>query len=141
MNGGTKRENSKDSKAGASAAGAGGGTLLVLLGNSLPAGSRLKPWILLAAPSLSIFFSRVWLWLQVYIVNYLQDREAKSVIDSAKRTLEEALKNSNTSEGHRKKIRQQLETLELVAVDRQMERIKALRITTEEEVQAPHGST
>jgi hypothetical protein len=124
----------QDSKAGAGAAGVGGGTLLVLLANNLPPqDAKLKTCLLLAAPSLSIFLGGVWLWLQLRIANYLQDREALAIIDSAKVTLEQALKNTNTSEDHRAKLRTQLETLELIAVERQMDRIKALHVVTEKD--------
>ena len=117
-----------ESKAGAGAAGVGGGTLVVVMANSLPESSKLKPWLLLAAPSVSVFLSAAWLWLQVRIANFVRDREAESIIASAKRTLEEALRNPNTSEAHRAVVREKLEQLELVAVSRQMERISALKV-------------
>ena len=44
-----------ESKVGAGAAGVGGGTLLVVIANNLREGNPLKPWLVLAAPSVSIF--------------------------------------------------------------------------------------
>jgi hypothetical protein len=121
------------SKTGAGAAGVGGGTLLVVIANSLPENNKLKPWLIWAAPSVSVFLGGLWLWLQVKIANHLRDREVRLLINNARKTLEEALNNPKTSEPHRARIRRQLEKLEQVSIDRQMERIKAFRIATEEE--------
>lgn len=125
----------KGSKAGAGAAGAGGGTLLMAVASSLQEGSRLKPLLMWAAPSVSVFLSGLWLWIQFKVTNYLRDREVQSLIDEAQRTLEGALNNQKTSDGHKAKIRRQLERLEQLRVDRQMERIKSVTIVTEDEIQ------
>jgi hypothetical protein len=124
------------SKTGAGAAGVGGGTLLVVIANSLSENNKAKPLLIWAAPSVAVFLGGLWLWLQVKIANYLRDREVQALINNAKRTLEEALNNPKTSEPHRARIRRQLEKLEQVSIERQMERIKAFRIVTEEEFAA-----
>lgn len=123
-----------ESKVGAGAAGVGGGTLLVVIANNLREGNPFKPWLVLAAPSVSIFVGALWLWFRVKVANHLRDREAQLLIDSAKRTLEEALNNPNTSDEHRLTIRKELEKLELLAVGRYLERIKSLKIITESNI-------
>ena len=128
---------SAESKVGAGAAGVGGGTLLIVVANSLREGNPLKPWLLLSATSVSIFVGGLWLWFRVKIANYLRDREAQLLIDSAKRTLEAALHNPNTSESHRAVIRKELENLELLAVGRYLERINSLKIVTESTIDHP----
>ena len=120
--------------AGAGAAGAGGGTLLVLLSNSLPDDNAVKPWLMLAIPSLSVFFSGIWIWVNVKVANYLRDREVKSLLGAARVTLENALNNDQTTQAHRNKLRKQLEELELIAVGRHMERIQAISIVTEKDI-------
>src|ERR1700733_11503286 len=124
----TQAGNSKstESRVGAGTAGAGGGTLLVVIANYLREGHPLKSWLLLAAPSMSVSLSALWLWLQLRLAHYLRDREANSLIESAKRQLEEALQNRETSPEHRAIIRQKLEMLELVAVGRYFDRIEFL---------------
>jgi hypothetical protein len=116
----------KESKAGAGAAGISGGTFLVALANSLPEGSRAKFWLTLIAPSVSVVLSVMWLWAQVEIANYMQDRKLKSLVSDAKSNLQEALNNPNTSEEHRNVIRKKLEEIELIVADRELGRIKSL---------------
>ncbi|MCP4676993.1 MAG: hypothetical protein GY854_16035 [Deltaproteobacteria bacterium] len=124
----------KQSKVGAGAAGVGGGTLVAVIANNLPETNALKPWLILIAPSLSIFLGAGWLWLQVKVANYLRDREVQTVIASAKKTLEAALANPLTSNKHRKKIQEELEKLELMAVRRHLERFRSLRIITSADI-------
>ena len=117
--------------ASAGAAGVGGGTLVAALANSLSNQNPFKQWLILAAPSVSVLVTAIWLWLQVMILNLLHDREVMSLTASAKETLIEALNNPNTSEAHRTLIQKQLEELELLSINRKMERIKTLAIVQE----------
>lgn len=125
-------------KTGAGLAGAGGGTLLAFVATSLPDTNTLKPWLLYAAPSVSIILGGLWIWTQVKIVNYFRDREFKRVIDQTRKTLEEALANPNTSEEHKKDIRKKLEEFDLLNVDRTMKKLKMLEVATASDVQ-PQG--
>lgn len=130
-----------ESKAGAGAAGIGGGTLLVVVANSLPENSKFKPWLLLATPSVSVFLGALWLWLQVRLLNMIRDREVNNAIEEMRRTIDKALNNSKTSEKHRIEIRRRLEELELVAVNRSMEKIKALKVISEEDYTRSHNAS
>ena len=69
----------RGSKTGAGAAGVGGGTVLVAIASSMKDSNPLKQWLLLAAPSLSVFLSVVWLWLGTKFSNYLDDKELLTV--------------------------------------------------------------
>jgi hypothetical protein len=80
--------------------GAGVGTLLAVLGRGLPDGNKMKPLLIVAAPTISVLLSRLWLSLGRRIDNYLSDREWRMVVDGAKSILEEALGNPQTSEAH-----------------------------------------
>ena len=125
----SERENSKTpSKLPAGAAGAGSGTLLVLLANNLPDGNRWKSWLVLLAPSASIAVSVVYAWANAAIDRYFRKRELQTIIGQAKATLQEALGNSSTSSDHRQMLTKELEQLELLLVQTDMEKIKSLRM-------------
>jgi hypothetical protein len=132
---------SKESKAGAGAAGIGGGTLLVTLANSLPNESRIKFWLILISPSVSVVLSVIWLWAQVEIANYMQDRKLRSLVKSIKTTLQDALNNPNTSEDHRNVIRKKLEEVEIIIADRELGKIRSLTPITFSEAQRNQSGT
>src|SRR5262245_59385285 len=88
-------------KAGASAAGIGGGTLTVFLAQTLPESSPVKSWLLFAAPSVTAVLGAAWLWANGRISRAVRDREFRSVVDSAKAKLLEGINNPNTSDEHR----------------------------------------
>lgn len=116
----------KETSADAGAAGIGGGTLLVAFANSLDANNRFKPWLLLAAPSVSLALSAIWLWSRLRISNYLRDREVAAVLARTRATLAAAIANPEASDEHRANLRKQLEELDRVAVAREMEKVKML---------------
>lgn len=124
---------SLESKTPAGLAGAGGGTLIALFASSLD--DPLKEWLLYAAPSISVALSGVWIWAQVAIGNYFRDKEVELLIDNAKEKLEEALKNESTSDEHKEKLRDKLEKLELINVDRFISRVDSLEIITTEDIE------
>jgi hypothetical protein len=119
-------ELTRGSRTDAGAAGVGGGTLLVVLANSLPESSKIKPWLLLAAPSVSLGLSATWLWCRIRLSNYLRDREVAAVITKTRATLAAAIANPDVSDEHRADLRRQLEELDRVAVAREMEKVKLL---------------
>jgi hypothetical protein len=57
------------------------------------------------------------------------------LVASARESLEEALINTNTSESHRKRIRRNLEELELIAISRKLERVRSVVIITEDSLE------
>lgn len=123
----------KESKGGAGAAGIGGGTLLVVIANSLPQDNKFRPLLIWAAPSAAVFLGGLWLFIQYKMNNFLRDHEAKAHFDNAKKILREALNNPLTSNEHRQRLQRELETLEILALSRYLDRIKALKPVTEEE--------
>lgn len=124
----------KKSKTNAGAAGIGGGTLLLVFANTLPENSKIKPWLIWIAPSVSVSLSAIWIWLQVSVANYVRDREVRTILNKAKADLVKALNNSNTSAEHRARIMNKLENLELVEVDRHMQKIKSLKFITSDDL-------
>lgn len=113
-------------KAGAGAAGAGSGTLLVLLANNLPDRSPWKSWLVILAPSLSIGVTILYAWARKTIEHYIDRRQLEKFVRDAKATLKEALENPNTSDEHRKQLRAELESLEILLVKSNIDRVRFL---------------
>ena len=63
------------------------------------------------------------------------DRDFLSKMKRLRKTLEEGINSSNTTVEHRERLKQDLETLERITVDRYMERIKSIKIRTEADFQ------
>ncbi|SRR5258708_25217267 len=121
-----RKKFSAGAKTGAGAAGAGSGTLIVLLANNLPNTDPRKSWLILLAPSVSIGISVVYAWIRTGIEEYFEERKIKKFVEQAKATLREALENKNTSEEHRSKLRGQLEELELLLVKSSIEKVRVV---------------
>ncbi len=123
-----QRQKSGGSRLPAGAAGAGGGTLLVLLANNLPPTNPWKSWLALIAPSVSVAVTALAALLKRYFETRLARRELISLISEAKQTLTAALANPQTSEEHKTQLRKELEKLELLSVQADLEKIKALTV-------------
>jgi hypothetical protein len=115
-------------------AGAGGGTLLTVIANQLSEDSPWKPVLSYAAPSVAVFLSIFWRWIQTTLWRWIEN-EARNAIRTyrasklskkAKARLLSALKNSNTSEAHRKSIQEKLEKLETLTTNRDLKELEEL---------------
>lgn len=121
-----------DSKFGAGAAGAGGGTLLVLLARNLPDSHPWKSWLIIIAPSTTVFLSGVWLWLRALVTTRAGRLETERLIEQAKATLERGINNPLTSPEHRQTLRKKYEELELLQVEGFSRRLQVLTTDTQE---------
>ena len=126
------------SRAGAGLAGAGGGTVLALFAASWPDSSPFKQWAIYAIPSVSILLTAVYVWLQVKIANYVQEKEVASLIETGKQKLQTAMANPNTSDEHKSRLQSELEQLEVLEVERVMARVKSINVITAKDVQNFH---
>lgn len=122
---------SRQSRVGAGAAGVGGGTLLAAVASSMKDSNPMKQWLLLSAPSLSVFLNIIWLWLSVKISNYIYDRDFQYRTTRLQKTLEERISNPNTTEEHRKLLQKDLEKIDKIVVARSMKLIESIKIVTE----------
>ncbi len=129
----------KDSKAGAGAAGAGSGTLMVVIAGTLPEEHPIKPWLLYSAPTVSAFASIAWLWVQVTIGNFMQERKFNSLVAKAKKAYQDALDNPSTSDEHKAAIRKQLEELEKLVSMRHMKQLTQISPISIADVQKLHA--
>lgn len=112
----------------ADVAGAGGGTLFVMLASTLPDHGFGKEWLMLLAPSLTVILGAVWLWLQVRVANHFSDRGFDATIRQARTAFSEILGNPDTSDEHRARIRREIERVELLVVARHVERLQAFKV-------------
>jgi hypothetical protein len=120
----TPKHRIAEGKLGAGAAGAGGGTLLVLLADNLPENSRWKSWLVIIAPSATVFTSILWLWIRNLLGEFMRRRETTLVITEAKVTLERAMKNPLTSQRHREILQRKYEELELLEINGLSQRLQ-----------------
>lgn len=128
----TRTSLDRESQATAGLGAAGSGTLLLVIAEGLPLNHPLKPILVWAAPTFSVFSGVLFLWAQLRLREYLTERRADEVFKTAKQTITEALANPATSEQHRVKLRVELEKLELLMIRRQFARIKAISVVDEE---------
>jgi hypothetical protein len=104
-------------------AGAGGGTSLLLIAESLPAGS-VRSIALYVAPSASVIIGSIFFYVEIQAKRYLQQRLVKRL----RRTLEEYLQNPLTSEEHKAALRKRLELVEQTVTLQEVERIRVIGI-------------
>lgn len=110
----------------AGVAGAGSGTSLLLLAESLPE-STIRTIMTYAAPSVSVFLGVVAFYLELQARRYFQQRLVRRV----RRTLEAYLENPHTSAAHKAALRQRLEQIEEVVTSQEVERIRVLGVPPE----------
>jgi len=124
----TPRGSNKSSRLFSGAAGAGSGTLLVLLANNLPPSNPWKSWLVIAAPSATVFASVVWIKATAALNAYLRKRELDDLLKRAQVTVVEAMKNDKISAEDREQLQSQYGQLQLLLFQSDVERIKTLRL-------------
>jgi hypothetical protein len=112
-------------KIGAAAAGAGTGTLMVVLAQNLPE-STLKSWLVLAAPTASTALSWIWTWVRELVEIRVREREKRQLFSTVRKTIVDALEDPLLSHEHKVSLRRQLEELEMLRVSGLYKRIKLL---------------
>ncbi len=105
-------------------AGAGSGTLVFVIAQTLP--DPFKFWLTAAAPTISAASSAGWVLLRSKIVKRYREWEMKQAIARAKQTLQRAIENEQTSEEHKATLRRDLEELELLEVRSDLDVARAL---------------
>ncbi|MFI3219619.1 MAG: hypothetical protein QX189_10935 [Methylococcales bacterium] len=116
----------KSSSIAMGAAGAGGGTLLVLLANNLPDASLFKSWLVIIAPSASVFLGSLLFWLKNKVSSYFENKMVQNELEKIREMLKTALNDDNTSEQHKEEMRKKLESLDKIAVNIRLNKIKVV---------------
>ena len=107
-------------------AGAGAGTLVVLLANALPDTSPWKPWILFAAPTVAVTIGGLSTWAIGRLIAYVRARSLASELAQARKAVEKGLQTTGTSPRHKAEIRKSLEELQRIEIDNNMNRVRLL---------------
>jgi hypothetical protein len=105
--------------------------LVAVLASCLADESLLKPWLLIAAPSIAIFLSGLWQWASRRLSNWLRDREMNAVVSAARAAIKAALNDPHATSTHQESLRKRMELLDLLVVDRYFSRIESIRIVAE----------
>ena len=112
-------------KTGAGVAGAGSGTLLIALFNTLDDSNPFKKWLILGVPSISVGSGFIFLFLfsgfKSWWKNLRVNREQKQFETLAI----EILNNPNTSEKHKEETRKKLEEVQKTNIDNKARRVIA----------------
>jgi hypothetical protein len=103
-------------------AGAGGGTLLVLLANNLSKDNPWRSWLALVAPSATIGITFVYRWVR----EYYADLEVQRLYRETKKTCDEAEKNPDATPEHKAVMKQAREMVERQVVERSLQRLFAI---------------
>ena len=78
------------------------------------------------APSVTVGISTIYGWIKLRIDKRAIKQELASIVERAKQTLNEAMRNPTTSEAHREQLRKELESLELLLVKSDVDKIRIL---------------
>ena len=101
----------------AGVAGAGGGTLLVLLANNLPDSNIYKSWLIITAPTVAVGLSAFWKWIIKRVDKYLKKRKAEELKLRLRTDIEKALKNPNISKEEKATMQKKLAAFEQQNID------------------------
>jgi hypothetical protein len=137
---GSRGSPSKKVRVGGATAGAGGGTLLVLIANSLPERSVWKPWVLATAPTITVALSTASSWGAGRFVHFIKNKRFLRAIAKAKRKTEEGLKKEGASPKQKALMRRHLEELQKIEVTNEMQLIRNLA-RFDEDIRLPHYAT
>ena len=110
----------------ASIAGAGGGTLLVLLANNLPDSYFLKSWLVIIAPSVSIVLSLFWKFISRKSNAYFKVKKVERSKKLLLQKIENALQNGIISEKEAAMLKKKMREIELQSIDNLANKIKSI---------------
>lgn len=110
----------------ASIAGAGGGTLLVLLASNLPDTYPLKSWLVIIAPSVSIVLSVFWKFISRKSNAYFKVKKVERSKKLLQKKIEAALQNGIISPEEATTLKRKMAEIELQSIDNLANKIKSI---------------
>lgn len=110
----------------ASIAGAGGGTLLVLLASNLPDTYPLKSWLVIIAPSVSIVLSLFWKYISRKSNAYFKVKKVERSKKLLQKKIEAALQNGIISPEEATMLKRKMAEIELQSIDNLANKIKSI---------------
>jgi hypothetical protein len=112
--------------ASASIAGAGGGTLLVLLASNLPDTYPLKSWLVIIAPSVSIVLSLFWKYISRKSNAYFKVKKVERSKKLLQKKIDTALQNGIISPEEATMLKRKMAEIELQSIDNLANKIKSI---------------
>lgn len=106
----------------AGVAGAGGGTVFILIAESLPESWTIKPILVYLAPTFSIISSAFWLWMLRIYNQYQRNRKFEFVI----KQLQGYINNPAISKIHRAQLVKQMEEIQLSVLSKRMKEVEEM---------------
>jgi hypothetical protein len=116
----------RDPRAAAGVAGIGSGTGLLALAHSLPDDAALKPWLVFAAPAVSIIASALWIQAQIEFATLTQEIKFNWLVSRARTRLKNAINDPLTDPKAKEELRTKLQYLESVIVERDLLRLRSM---------------
>jgi hypothetical protein len=121
-----KSTESKSSKVGAGAAGAGGGTLLLHVFGKIPDENPFKSLLILATPTISACFTVLWMAARERYLEHKNEKRIKALVTEARAVIAEEMARGNLSEEQEKKLKNYDEEIGLTNVERIYNKIRRL---------------
>jgi hypothetical protein len=121
----TSKNNSKLSS---NIAGAGGGTLLLLLAKNLPESNEYKSWLIIIAPTITVGLAAFWKWISKEFELYLRKRTVKKLKEVLRRDANKVIQNPDIPEEMKKDIRLKLAAFEKQNIDSLTKTILSIKI-------------
>lgn len=107
-------------------AGAGGGTLLVLLANNLPESYTFKSWLVIIAPSVSIVLSFFWKFISKKTNAYFKVKKVEKSKKLLQKKIDTALQNGIISAEEAAMLKRKMAEIELQSIDNLANKIKSI---------------
>src|ERR1041385_7589345 len=112
--------------AGAGVAGAGGGTVLTGIVQTMP-DSTAKNILLYMVPSISVGLGVAWFFFSRQVMAWWYERAFQKEKDEAKKITEEQLRNDSNSPELKNEIRKNWESFQKSEIDRKLDHLKSLQ--------------
>lgn len=116
----------RETQIGSGLAGAGSGTLLVVLASTMPEGSPLRAWLTFAAPTVSICAAILVSWALVLTQNLLRDRQVAAIVRRVRRHVAQLEADPNSSATLKEVAHGILEEIDREVLGRELERVRSL---------------
>jgi hypothetical protein len=114
------------STVGAGVAGASGGTGLLAFVSSVPDTNHWKPFLMFAAPTISVAISGLWILALRWLDNWIADRSLAAELRKAEIALEAIEAAQHSSERAIKEARAKVEALRLLRLTVHSNRVQAI---------------
>ncbi|HEY1166358.1 MAG TPA: hypothetical protein VGE90_14360 [Chitinophaga sp.] len=108
-------------------AGAGGGTLLLMLAKNIPDPSEIKSWLIILAPSVSVFLAWLWRLAGKKYDKFQKVREAKKLADLLYKDIDVALMDPSISEEEKEKLRRDKSAIKLEKIASMARKLKSIQ--------------